>query len=190
MPLKNTLNVSELLKRLGVVGDSQASAELLNQIRLNIQIGDLSPLVPPLRGPIGAGSQFVIPGAAKVPNWTLQCRSPGGLQILSAALVTTPANSSEVGVFITTTNPWAAPVVVAPQQLAFEQVADSVMTFGTTVASLLPASAVSVYHGKLQDLVKDIWLGPGQFLNFEASLINTPMEFMLSWQEFPGMLNP
>lgn len=190
MPMQNTLNVSELLKRIGVVGDSQASADLLDQVRLGIQIADLSQLVPPLRGPIAGASVHVIPGASKPPNWTLHCRAQGGLQILTADLVTTANNSSEMAVFITTTNPWAAPVVVPQQQFAFGQVADSVFTTGTTAVPLKPASAVVVPHGKLTKLAKNIWLGPGLFLNFENDLLNAPMEFAISWLEYPGMLNP
>lgn len=190
MPLKNTLNVSELLKRLGVVGDSQGSAEFLDQIRMGVQIADLSQLVPPIRGPIGAASEHVIPGSIKVPNWSLQCRAPGGLQVLTADLVTTNPNSSEVSVFITASNPWAAPVVVGQQQFAFGQVADSVFSVGTTVAALAPASAVVIHHVSMTTLTKNIWLGPGLFLNFENSLINTPMELAISWLEYPGALNP
>jgi len=190
MPMKNTFNVSELLKRLGVVGDSQGSAELLDQLRLGIQIADLTQLVPPLRGPIGAGSAHIIPGVGNAPNWSLQCRAPGGLQMLTADLVTTPNNTSELSIFITAANPWAAPAVVPQEQFAFGQVADSVLTTGTPVPVLAPASAIVIPHGEATALVKNIWLGPGLFLNFENNLLNNPMEFALSWLEYPGMLNP
>lgn len=190
MPLKNTLNISELLKRMGVVGDSLGSAELLEQLRLGVNVADLSQLVPPLRGPSGAGFQHVVPGANNVSNWSLQCRSQGGLQILTAHLNTTPNNSNTVDIFITTTVPWTPLAVVAQQQFSFGQVTDSVMTVGTTEPPLAIASAVRSPHNRLANLVKDIWLGPGLFLNFESSLINNPVGLSISWKEYPGAINP
>lgn len=188
--METTLNISELLKRAGVVGDSRGSGTLLDQLRMSVKIADLSQLVPPLRGPIAGGSLDVIPGLNKFGNWTLHCRSAGGLQVMGAVLEGTLGNIFGVKHFITTSNPWAAPVAVPVQQYTFGQVAESVFSTGTPVASLAPAEAVFTSILTTPIITKNIWLGPGLFLNFELVNVNTPLELSIAWMEYPGALNP
>ncbi len=188
--MNNTLNISELLKRAGVVGDSLGSAPLLEQLRMGVQIADLSQLVPPLRGPMAAGSRDVIPGTSKFGNWSLRCGSQGGLQILS--VIGEGSFSSVFGFFawISDVNPWAAPSVVPLEQLSFEQIATSEMTTGTPGVSVAPASAIFLPRAEMTLFCKDIWLGPGKFLNFELTAPNAPIQLSISWMEYTGALNP
>lgn len=187
MPLKNALNVSELLKRLGVSGDSLGSADVLEALRLGITIADLSRLVPPLSGPVGAASSLVTAAPVVVNQRSLHARSAGGLQVLQMG--SDPQGSRQYDIWITAANPFGVLVAVGNQDLAFGQVAASEFA-ATQAAAVAPANSVRVIGSALAVFAPNIWLGPGQFLNIEHEVVNTEEEFTITWAEYTGMLNP
>lgn len=187
MPLDNTLNVSELLRRLGVKGDSQGSASLLEALRMNLIIGDFSDLVPPLGGPIGGSSVFGVSGIGTVNKWTLQCRSPGGLTVTKLFTVAT----STFSVWITDANPFVGPVLEVTNDYSFGQLARSALFSHPPAAAVQPANLVVLAEGLLSDgLDSKNWLGPGQFFNVESNFANATELLSIMWREYPGALNP
>ena len=190
MPMNNTLNVSELLKRLGVVGDSRGSAEVLEQLRLAVQVADMSQLVPPLRGPIVAGSHDVIPGGGSVGNWSVHCLSAGGLQMLNLYPEGQPSNNAEYNFWISVVYPFPNPVVRPVEQLSFGQAGQSEFLTGDTAAAVKPVSAVRGGREDLWRIAQHAWVGPGLFFNIEHEFVNNPENLAVAWMEFPGAINP
>lgn len=190
MPMNTTLNVSELLKRLGVVGDSLGSAPVLEQLRLGVSIADLSQLVPPLRGPVGSGSAVQTSGIGNLNKWSVQSRAQGGIQILSMESSGVVTGQKEFRVSITDVSPFGAATPIAIQQFSFGQVADSVMAIHPAAALQSPVSAVRVNFMWLQEFSKNIWVGPGLFLNVESVFLNNTEVMEITWKEYTGALNP
>lgn len=188
MPLDNTLNVSELLKRLGVVGDSLGSAKILEQLRLTINIADLSDLVPPLAVPIAGATDLSTSGVGTVNHWTLHARSGGGLQVFN---MQTDSNDLFV-VWITDADPFANAAEIPTVQLAFQQTAVSQFFHVPPVAAVAPAASLFVRGPVLGNLIERTnWVGPGQFFNIESLTANTQDEMMsVVWTEYPGLINP
>ena len=191
MPMQNTLNVSELLKRLGVVGDSQGSADLLDQIRLGITIADLSALVPPVAVPTAAASGFLITAPNNVAGTNIRCLSPGGLNV---TYLQTDNVAARYNVWVSDTNPFAtAPAVVPHANFTFGQPAESVWTLYAFAPPQAPADAVRV-ESNVEDLGRFLppgnWVGPGQFFNVESADFAVNSNVLIAWQEYPAMLNP
>jgi len=194
MPMKNSLNVSELLKRLGVVGDSQASADLLDQIRLGITIADLSPLVPPVSGPVAGAWIFGNAIIAEVVGWNLQCVSPGGLHVTTIA---TDSPNNDINTWVTDVQPFPTAAMIAPKvDFAFGQPSLSVFRGYATGPAVAPGAVLQLPDGTASaSILSDMfppknWIGPGQFLNFETRLTNNDSTLYITWEEFPGMVNP
>jgi len=193
MPLKNTLNVSELLKRLGVVGDSQASAELLDQIRLNIQIADLSNLVPPVGVAVGGARGDSLAGTNQFGRWTLQSASPGGLTVQH---LTMDMVAEDLDIWITDTNPINDPRVVSVNQnFGFGQTLESIFTSWDMITSkIAPADAIRLFGNGSEgfDHIMPLgnWIGPGQFFNIESVQTNRLQDINITWLEYPGAINP
>jgi len=190
MPMDNTLNVSELLKRLGVVGDSQASASLLDQIRMVMNIADLSRLVPPLVGPIAAGSVTSTSDPITICKFNLNARSQGGLQLISIISSTDLPLVKNYFIWITDVNPFGALTPGPFENLSFGQVAESVLSVAPIGANVAPASAVLTTGRYLHLFGQNIWLGPGQFLNVESETMDTEEKLTFTWAEYTGGLNP
>lgn len=187
MPLDNTLNVSELLRRLGVKGDSLGSASLLEALRLNLIIGDLSDLVPPLGVPMGGASINSTSGVATFNKWQLECRSPGGLTVRTL-------RASQVGswnVFVTAANPFGATVATAANDFAFGQAVRSIYTTHTPAAQVAPANSFQFSNlTPSLGIEFDNWIGPGEFFNIESRTANIFGSIAISWKEYPAALNP
>jgi len=187
MGLDNTLNVSELLRRLGVKGDSLGSAPLLESLRLTLNIGDLSDLVPPVGAPIGAASIQSSSGIGTVNRWSLQCRAAGGLTVL-----TVEATSGDHSLIISDQNLFGATV----DSGAFP------FSFGQPVASLFRSHAAAAaafdpdtfgFGGAFPSVLLrgfENWVGPGEFFNIEARGQNSTQDMRISWKEYPAALNP
>ncbi len=187
MPLDNSLNVSELLRRLGVKGDSLGSAPLLESLRLNLMIADLSQLVPPLRGPIGGATIAQNAGAGFFNQWTLECRAPGGLEVQTLQTVT----NGSFALFITPARVTGAAIQTAQHNYSFGQAVDSIFTTAVTAARVAPTFAFQLRLGQPSyGTFFQNWVGPGEFFNIEANVTNTTETIMISWKEYPAALNP
>ncbi len=189
MPLDNSLNVAELLQRLGVKGDSLGSAPLLESVRLNLAIGDLSQLVPPVAGPYGGASLRRVSGAATVNKWSLQCWAPGGLRVQTIDLAT---NTNFIfNVWMSQLSPFGSPVVSAQHNFSFGQQVLSFFHSFPLAAAVAPANTFTINRGgPYSGTVFENWIGPGEFFNIESETTNTTQELSISWKEYPGALNP
>jgi len=187
MGLDNTLNISELLRRIGVKGDSLGSAPLLESLRLTLNIGDLSDLVPPVGVPMGAASLQITSGIGTVNKWSLASRSPGGLRVTR---VETTANAFNV--WVTDDNPFGGPLVDAAHNLGFGQAVASVFQIHAAAAAVAPLFTFSFGGAFPSILVRGFenWVGPGQQLNIEARGQNNTEEMVITWTEYPAGLNP
>ena len=189
MPMDNSLNLSEMLKRLGVVGDSLASAPLLDQMRMSMKVADLSGLVPPVSGPRGAASIEFTAGVGSRIKWNLHCRSAGGLIV--QMVLADPSQSRGYDFWITPTNPFGALTSVANEEFAFGQVAQSVFSHANiSGAKIAPITAIRFESEKVENIAGQVWLGPGLFLNIESVGQNTTDKISIIWTEFPAMINP
>lgn len=192
MPMVNSLNVSELLKRLGVVGDSQGSASLLDALRMTVQIADLTDLVPPLRSPMAAVDDGTFSGVGTSNGWTLQCNSPGGLTVMKMAV------DAGTGwrIWITDVDPFVGSVIVPRKvELVFGQATLSEFFDHAAAAAVAPANSLRVNPTAANSTnhlwSPGNWVGPGQFFNIESTRTNISNEFMsISWREYPGAINP
>lgn len=187
MPMNNTLNVSELLKRLGVVGDSKGSAPILEELRLSINLADLSDLVPPLPVPIGGATDLATSGVGTVNHWTLNARSPGGLQVFNMQM----DGNDLFTIWITDDDPFAGAIPLSTVQLAFNQPVQSVMFHIPASAAIAPAASLFVRGPMLGNLIERTnYLGPGQHFNIESLSPNTTNEMIsVVWTEYPGLIN-
>jgi len=188
MPIDNSLNVSELFRRLGAKGDSLGSAPLLESLRLNLQIGDLSDLVPPVGVPLGGAAIFSTSAVATMNKWTLQCRSPGGLTVRKLASETTAA----LDVWISAANPFGGIVLSAVHNFSFRQPALSLFSSHTPAAKVAPANTFRIQGPQQPSIASDFdnWVGPGEFLNIEAEGANNTQVIAITWKEYPAALNP
>lgn len=187
MGLDNNLNISELLRRLGVKGNSLGSAPLLESLRLTLSIGDLSDLVPPVGVPLGAASISSTSGVGTVNAWSLASRSPGGLTV---ERVETAVGNYDV--FVTDTDPFGAVAVTAAFNFSFGQAVQSAFRSHTPGAAVAPANVFGFGGAFPSILVRgfDNWVGPGQFFNIEDRSQNNSHEIFIAWKEYPAALNP
>lgn len=188
MPIDNSLNVSELFRRLGIKGDSLGSAPLLESLRLSLLIGDLSQLVPPLAGPYAGANHPLTSGVGTVNKWSLECRSPGGLRVQTVHA----ENSQVYNVWVTPVSPFGAILTTAVHNFSFGQAAQSVFHRHTPAAGVSPANAFRLEIAVPSRLPENFqtWIGPGEFFNIEAINTNISQVMTISWQEYPGALNP
>jgi len=190
MPLDNSLNVSELLRRLGVKGDSKGSAPLLESLRLNLMIGDLSDLVPPVGVPFGAAALGALSGAATFNQWNLHCRAPGGLTLRSLA---TNNSTDFFHMWVSDTDPFGAVSATAADNFSFSQPVQSIFQAHLAGAAVVPLGSF-LFHGVNLPIFGsgnfDTWIGPGEFLNIEAENPNNLEIMSISWKEYPAALNP
>lgn len=189
MPMDNSLNVSELLKRLGVVGDSKASAPILDELRLTVNLADLSDLVPPLGVAIGGGSIAATSPVGGFNKWTLHCRSPGGLRV---NWVGNQVNADAYRFWVTDADPFVGSIAVAHANFSFENPAVSEFMSAPAAASVSPvASLISRGADIGGPFVLGNWIGPSQFFNVEAQQANQADEVVsIMWREYPAALNP
>lgn len=189
MPLDNSLNVSELLRRIGVKGDSLGSAPLLESMRMSLIVGDLSQLVPPLMGPIGGGSIIRTGGAGNRNKWSLQARSAGGLRILSLRMT----GGGSVRLFVTPVNVLGVQAVLADQSFSFGQPVQSFFTAHiAAAATAAPVNSPEMQQGQQPGMGWQFpnWIGPSEFFNIEGEGVNQTEEITIWWMEYPGALNP
>lgn len=189
MPMDNSLNVSELLKRLGVVGDSKASAPILDELRLTVSLADLSDLVPPLGVAIGGGSIPVTSGVGTFNKWTLHSRSAGGLRV---NFVGNEVNADAYRFWVTDADPFVGSVVTAHANFSFENPAISEFMAAPAAASVSPLGSF-IARGAIMSAPFQLgnWIGPGQFFNVEAQQANQAAEVVsIMWREYPAALNP
>lgn len=187
MPLDNSLNISELLRRIGVKGDSLGSAPLLESLRLSLLIGDLSDLVPPVAVPLGAASISSTSGIGTFTTFTLAARSPGGLMVTRLEVAV-----GSFDIFVTDANPFGATSQVAAHDFAFGQFVQSQFESHIPAAKVSPPFSFFFGGAFPSILVRgfDNWIGPGQFFNIEARGSNTTNEIAITWKEYPAALNP
>jgi len=189
MPMDNTLNVSELLKRLGVSGDSMGSAPLLDSMRLGITLADLSDLVPPVATPSAAASNGQNSGIGTFNQWTLRAGAGGGLRV-------TGLQSDSAGqtfrVWLSAADPFGNSAAVAHADLTFQNPAQSVFFANTPPeAAQFPLAHTFVLNPDLDTCIRrGNWVGPGQFFNIEATIANVFQRIAISWTEYPAFLNP
>ncbi len=187
MGLDNNLNVSELLRRLGVKGDSLGSAPLLEALRLTLNIGDLSNLVPPVGTPFGAAALPEASGVGTVNKWNLECRAPGGLKVQSLE-----GTTGNFAMWITPTNLFGAVLQFSTQSYSFQQPVRSVFNVYADAGAVAPASAFQ-FGGALPSTLQgrfDNWVGPGEFFNIEATGQNSVQTMRISWKEYPAAISP
>ncbi len=190
MPMDNSLNVSELLKRLGVVGDSKGSAPLLNELRLAIQIADMSQLVAPLAGPMVGASDQSTSGGGLFNKWAIRCQSPGGLTVGEIV-----SNSErDYFVFVLDFDPFVGSVVEPICNMSFGQPAQSQFINAPAAAAVALAHAnrfIIRTDDKTQQVMNFNWIGPGEFFCIESRAAGVNTELMsVVWREYPAMVNP
>jgi len=187
VPIENTLNVSEFLKRLGVVGDSAATMPMLEALRLTVNLGDFSDLVPPVGTPFAAASVRHTSPGGQATFFQLFCGSPGGLMVtaINAKL------NNEFDIWVSDSQDFGALAgVETHEELAFGQTSLSVVSFGAG-AKVSPASAVRTRGTDNAQMLSHNWIGPGQFFNCEAVAVGvTNHDVAVSWKEYPGGINP
>ena len=192
MPMDNSLNLSELLKRLGVVGDSKGSAALLDQLRLTVNIANLDDLVPPVGVPVAAALTFNTAGVGVNNGSTIQCLSAGGLIILG--VVDNNSTTNQYFRWISAANPFAASAVVAHADFTFGQPTVSIHFVATPEASaavvLPPPVDQIISRVATNPLDGEIWVGPGQFFNVMARQSNVFNSYCIYWKEITAGLNP
>lgn len=187
MGLDNNLNVSELLRRLGVKGDSLGSAPLLESLRLSLNIGDLSDLVPPVGVPMAGAAILNTSAAGTFNKWTLQVGSPGGLKVTRLEVA-----AGDFDVWVTDASPFGARLNSVAHNFAFGQVAQSLFGSHVAAAKVSPLFALT-FGGAFPSIVSrgfDNWVGPGQFFNIEARGQNVTTSMRIMWTEYPAGLNP
>ncbi len=187
MPLNNSLNTAEMLRRLGVKGDSQGSMALLESLRLNLIVGDLSDLVPPVGVPIAGATLGSVSGVATFNKWALQCRSPGGLTVL----VLNADTGNIFDIWVEDANPFGGVVVAEVADFSFGQTALSLFSTHVPAAKVAPAATYRI-HGTQTAIPTNFesWIGPGEFLNVESGSSNVVEAISILWKEYPGALNP
>lgn len=188
MGLDNSLNLSELFKRLGLKGDSLGSAPLLESLRLTLAIGDLSDLIPPVGVPFAGAAIQNTSGVGTVNKWSLACRSPGGLtvQTLSAN------DSGDYNLWVSQADAFAAPGAVAAHDFAFGQSVLSIFRNHAPLAAVTPPNTFRMQAALNSQLPNEFlsWVGPAEFFNIEASSQNVSQTMAISWKEYPAALNP
>lgn len=190
MPMDNSLNVSELLKRIGVVGDSLGSAPLLEEMRPVVQVADLSDLVAPYAVPRAGAGEISTAGAGNFNKWALHCRSPGGALI--EQLGSNGARAFHI--WISDANAFVAgSAVTSKADITGGQPTLSDFILGTPSPQDRPAGAF--YRARFGDdsgsLYINSYIRPGQFFNIESGTSNeTSQIFSLIWKEFPGAISP
>jgi len=188
MPMQNSLNVSELLKRIGVVGDSQGSATLLDEMRMIVKVADLSALVPPVGTPIAIVSSANTSGIGTFNQWTLRAGSAGGLRVTGMQI---DATNQDFRVSITDADPFANSAAVPHFDFAFQNPAQSIFFANTPNEATQLGQAPILQSPDLDRLLQfGNWVGPGQFFNIEATVLNTVQRIAVSWVEYPGAINP
>lgn len=189
MALDNTLNISELLRRIGVKGDSLGSAPLLESLRLSLLIGDLSDLVPPVAGPYGGASLRRSSGIATVNKWNLACSAPGGLRVQT---IDSSSNTNYVfNVWVTQVNPFGALAASTSHNFSFGQEVRSEFRSYVLSAAVAPGGTFILNRGgPMIGRVFENWVGPGEFFNIESETSNVDQEISISWKEYPAALNP
>jgi len=189
MGLRNTLNIGELLKRIGVDGDSQGSADLLESLRMGVQVADLSDLVPPLGVPIGGAQISSSSGGATFNKFSLHCRSPGGLILRSVTMISA-ANAMDF--FVTNTPVFGAALTSTAHNYGFGQAVLSTFDTHTPGAKVAPAGTPTFFNNRQPSFGYQLfnWVGPGEFFNFEANSANVTDTLSIIWTEFPAGLNP
>lgn len=188
MPLDNSLNVSELLRRLGVKGDSLGSAPLLESLRLSLQIGDLSDLVPPVGVPLGGAAISGTAGVGTNNRWSLECRSPGGLMVTSLDAGT----GGGFRVNKTANNVLGAVASTAAFDFAFGQEVQSIFRNHIPGVLVLAGNSFRI-QGIATNALSDNflnWVGPGEFFNIESVSQNLTEVISISWKEYPAGINP
>jgi len=187
MPLVNTLNISELLRRLGVKGDSLGSAPLLESLRLSLLIGDLSDLVPPVGTPFGGGNLISTSGVGTFTKFALRCLSPGGLTM-------TTLRSNIAGTFRiwVEPNPFGPLVATTFHNFSFGQAVLSRFLSFTPGAQQAPLNALEFSQNARPSFGQDLpnWIGPTEQLNIESQTANVTNELSITWKEYPAALNP
>jgi len=187
MPMDNSLNVSELLKRLGVVGDSLASAPLLEEMRLAINLADFSDLVPPMGVPIAGADILSTAAGANHNQWNLQCMSPGGLTVFNIH----SQSSAILNVWISDTNPFVVPTLVPHADLTFQNPAESIFNVYLPALPVAPPGHFGLKGAVNTMLLNGNWVGPGQFFNVESESNGQSQQLCsIMWKEYPAMLNP
>jgi len=187
MGLQNTLNVSEVLRRLGVKGDSLGSAPLLESLRLSVNIADLADLLPPLAVPIGGAAITSGSGIGLVNSWSINSSSPGGLTVERVEVA-----AGNYTAFITDLSPFLAVATTAANDFAFGQNVRSRFRSHVAAAAVAPANTFSFGGAFPSILVRgfDNWAGPGQFFNIEEIGQNSTRTMSITWREYPAALSP
>jgi len=188
MPMDNALNISELLKRLGVVGDSKASAPLLEGLQMGVHLADFSQLVAPLSGPITGSFRTQSSAFGLFNAWSLASHAVGGLIVHECQ-----TNSNAIfSIWVSDTDPFPAAAPIEPNgQFAFGQV--GVSQFRSTSGVFLPEPGKITTRGaNIALIIRGAnWIGPGQFFNIQSTRSNQNNEHMsIVWREYPAALNP
>ncbi len=188
MPMQNNLNVSEMLKRMGVVGDSQGSVSLLDQMRLSVVLADLSDLVAPLRGPIGACSELRNSATGTYNKWAVQCNSPGGLTVVD---MHTNSSTTLYYCWVSDVAAFSNPTVMPKVDLSFGQPTLSVGFNYDPDVQEVPFNNFLVRGSAMSLMLGVNWIGPGQFFNIESFTPNVNQQMLsISWKEYPAGINP
>lgn len=187
MPMDNTLNISEMLRRLGVKGDSKAAAPLLESLRLSLQIGDLSDLVPPVPVPIGGAAIGQNGGVGGFNKWSLTARSPGGLVVNTLQTTTNNTFSLLVGPTLF----FGAEIQSSQFPYASGQLVQSFFVTHTTGARVLPNLTMQLRQlPSVMGRSFENYVGPGEHFMIEANNDNITQTIMITWKEFPGAISP
>jgi len=186
--MDNSLNVSELLKRLGVVGDSKGSAPLLEEMRLAINLADLSDLVPPVPVAYGGAGFAVTSAPATFNKWSLHCLSPGGLSVVALAA----GVPKGFRIWISDADPYAASVIRGKGDLTGGQATLSEFLQSAPAAVVAPAASYLHFFGDdAASVIPTFYVLPGQFFNIEATNDNQLLQqIMIQWKEYGGALSP
>lgn len=189
MPMKNNLNISELLKRLGVVGDSLASAPLLDEMRLVINLADLTDLVPPIGVPIGGASIANSSGGGEFNKWVLHCKSVGGLRINWTG---NQDSADAYRFWVSEVDDFVGSVVVPHANFSFAGPAVSEFANAPPAPAVAPLASMIARGPSMGPVWREgNWIGPGQFFHIESQQsVQTDEVLSVMWREYPAGLNP
>lgn len=172
MPSGGAFNLARFANALGLKGiDAQPSLEM-RSVTPVVVAGDASAIVPAFVPPLALAGSEILAVAGERPMVQVECRAPGGLSVVAGRFNAITVVNWRFAVGAAS---FAALAGTAVNMNMGPTPIESVVTFGTLPANVLPATSpalTTVARGPL--LLDDlIFLNHGQFLFVDGVVVNT-----------------